>query len=305
MKAMIMAAGFGTRLRPLTDNFPKALVPVLNRPVLERNIEYLNSYGIVDIIINAHYHSDRIQDYIKSCKIPRVNLTLSSEEEILGTGGGIANCREFLKDNTFIVINSDILTNINLDKAVTCHMESGAIVTMVLHDCASFNQIDITPGSRVKAIHKDTAPGRVAFTGIHILSPQIFDFLPENGYADIISACYNPLLESGKPINAFTATDHYWYDIGTIESYKKANMDFLEFEDIKYLKGENTSLDSSVTLKNRAVIGSNVTIGKNTVIDSSIIWDNAVIKDGAQIKDSIVTHESNIIRTSPSKESSP
>ena len=84
MKAMIMAAGFGTRLRPLTDNIPKALVPVLNRPVLERTIEYLRSYGINDIIVNAHYHADQVKDFITSCKIPKVNLNISFEEEILG-----------------------------------------------------------------------------------------------------------------------------------------------------------------------------------------------------------------------------
>ena len=289
MKAMIMAAGFGTRLRPLTDNFPKALVPVLNRPVLERNIEYLGKYGIRDIIINAHYHRDLIQEYAASCKIPNVNLTVSPEDEILGTGGGIARCREFLKDDTFLVINSDILTNINLDDAVASHTASGAPVTMVLHDCSRFNQLDITPDNKVKAIHTNTAPGRLAFTGIHMLEPEIFNYLPEDGYADIISNCYNPLIESGKSINALIATDHYWYDIGTTESYKKANMDFLKFVNTQFIKGENTRLDSSVTLKNWAVIGNNVTIEKNVEIDSSIIWDNVIIKAGTKIKDTIVT----------------
>ncbi len=298
MKAMIMAAGFGTRLRPLTDNLPKALVPVLNRPVLERNIEYLGSYGIKDIIINAHYHSDLIQDFTASCKIPGTNLTVSIEKEILGTGGGIARCREFLKDSTFIVINSDILTDTNLDQAAKWHLESGDPVTMIVHDCPSFNQIDITPDSRVKAINKNTAPGRVAFTGIHIISPEIFDFLPENGYADIISEGYNPLLESGRSINAFMAVDHYWYDIGTIESYKKATLDFLNLENKKFIKGDNTHIDPTVALRNWAVIGNNVTIGRDAVIDSSIIWDNAVIEEGVHIKDSIVTQENNIVRAS-------
>ena len=289
MKAMIMAAGFGTRLRPLTDNFPKALVPVLNRPVLERNIEYLCSYGIKDIIINAHYHRDRIQKFVSSCKIPGVKLTVSLEEEILGTGGGIANCREFLKNDTFIVINSDILTDINLDTAVNTHKKSGNIATLVLHDYTRFNQIDITPDNKVKAIHKDTAPGRLAFTGIHVLEPEIFNYLPGEGFADIITACYNPLIESDKSINAFKPINHYWYDIGTIESYTKANKDFLRFEDTQFIKGENTRIDSSVVLKNWAVIGNNVTIEKDTVIDSSIVWDNVIIKAGVKIKNSIVS----------------
>ncbi|MGD9160877.1 MAG: NDP-sugar synthase [Desulfobacteraceae bacterium] len=289
MKAMIMAAGFGTRLRPLTENFPKALVPVLNKPVLERNIEYLGKYGIKDIIINAHYHADQIREFVISLENHQANLTVRTEVEILGTGGGIANCREFLKDDTFVVINSDILTNINLDTAIKNHNESGDIVTLVLHDYPRFNQID-TIGNKIKTINKTTASGRLAFTGIHVLEPSIFGLLPsKKDYADIITACYNPMIESGKPINAYIASDHFWYDIGTLESYKKANLDFLKFKSMQFLKGKNTRLDSSVILKNWAVIGNNVSIEKNAVIDSSIILDRAVIKQGSHINDSIVT----------------
>jgi NDP-sugar pyrophosphorylase family protein len=297
MKAMIMAAGFGTRLRPLTDNLPKALVPVVNRPVLERNIEYLNKYGIKDIIINAHYHADQIQKFVSAFKVPEVNLTVSLEEEILGTGGGLSNCRGLLKDDTFIVINSDILTNINLDTILKNHRKSGDIVTLVLHDYPLFNQIDITD-SKIKMIHKTTASGRLAFTGIHVLEPDIFDYLPDQGFADIISDCYNPLMESGKSINAFTAMDHYWYDIGTLESYKKANIDFLKLENMQFVVGKNALIDPSVTLKNRAVIGNNSVIEKGAFIDNSIIWNNVIIKADTQIRDSIVLSSTQVVQTS-------
>ena len=299
MKAMIMAAGFGTRLRPLTDKVPKALVPVLNRPVLERNVEYLSNHGIRDIIINAHYHADQIRNFVSSCKIPKVKLTVSPEEEILGTGGGIARCREFLENDTFVVINSDILTNIDLDKAVRSHMDSEDPVTLVLHDYSRFNQIDITRDRKVRKIHNNTAPGRLAFTGIHVLEPEIFNYLPDEGYADVISACYNPLIESGGSINAFIVSGHYWCDIGTIESYTKASMDFLEFENMQFFKGDNTQMDSSVVMKNWAVIGNNVTIEKDAVIDSSIIWNNVIIKEGMQVKNSIVIPGTEHIKISP------
>lgn len=296
MKAMIMAAGFGTRLKPLTDKIPKALVPVLNKPILERNIECLVGFGIKDIIINAHYHMEQLERYIKACKIPGVNLSISLEpDEILGTGGGLSKCRAFLSDDTFMLINSDILTDIDLYKAVESHNKSGAIVTMVLQDYPRFNQVEVK-NKRVKAIFKDTAPGRFAFTGIHVLSPTIFDFLPTKGYADIISKCYTPMIESGKSINAHIETEHYWYDIGTIDSYIKASLDFLRFENQHIVKGENVLLDASATVKNWAVIGNNVTIEKDVVIDSSIILDNAVIKNGTHIKDSIVIPEDEIIK---------
>jgi mannose-1-phosphate guanylyltransferase len=300
MKAMIMAAGFGTRLKPLTDKIPKALVPVVNRPILDRNIEYLAGFGIRDIIINTHYHMEQIENYAKACKIPGVNLHLSPEPEILGTGGGLSNCRDFLNDDTFIVINSDILTDIDLDQAVKSHMESGAIVTMVLHDCPRFNQVEVK-NSRVEAIYKDAAPGRLAFTGIHVFSPEVFDYLPPEGYADIISVCYRPMIESGRAINAHTVTGNYWHDIGTIESYIKANLDLLGFENKRFVQGENTRVDMSAKLKNWAVIGSNVTIGKDAVIDSSIIWDNMNIDDGLNVKDAVVIPSHGIINTSSEK----
>ncbi|MBN1905028.1 MAG: NDP-sugar synthase [Deltaproteobacteria bacterium] len=296
MKAMIMAAGFGTRLKPLTDKIPKALVPVLNRPILERNIEYLAGFGIKDIIINAHYHMAQIESYLKGCKIPWVNLSISLEPEILGTGGGLSNCRAFLKDDTFMLINSDILTNIDLDKAVESHKKSGAIVTMVLHDYPLFNQVEVK-NNTVNKIYKDAAPGRFAFTGIHVLSPSVFDWLPQKGYSDIISECYRPMIESGKSINAHMVKGHYWYDIGTIDSYIKASLDFLRLENRQIYKGDNLRLDASATVKNWAIIGNNVTIGKDVVIDSSIIMDNVVIKNGTHIKKSIVISDDMIIQT--------
>ncbi|NLD36241.1 MAG: NDP-sugar synthase [Desulfatiglans sp.] len=298
MKAMIMAAGFGTRLKPLTDHIPKALVPVLNRPILERNIEYLAEYGIKDIIINAHYHMEQMECYIKGCKIPGVNLSISLEpDEILGTGGGLSKCRPFLKDDTFILINSDILTDIHLDQAIKSHMGSGAIVTMVLHDFQRFNQVEVI-NNTVTKIHRDIAPGRFAFTGIHVLSPHIFDWLPPKGYSDIISECYTPMIESGKTINTHMATGHYWHDTGTIESYKMANKDLLEVENKRFIKGKNTCIDPSVKLINWVIIGNNVCIGKDTIIENSIIWDDVAIGKEMYIKDSIVISDDVIIHTS-------
>ena len=297
MKAMIMAAGFGTRLKPLTNNTPKALVPVLNIPMLERNIRYLNSYNIKDIIINAHYHREQILNFVSEYRIPGVSLSVSSEEEILGTGGGISKCRHFLSDGTFIVINVDILTDINLDDAVKSHKQSGCPVTMVMHDYKKFNQVE-TAENRIKAIHKNTAEGRLAFTGIHVIEPEIFNLLPEKGYSEIIRDGYNPLLKSGRTINAYTANGHYWYDIGTIESYIKANMDFLNFENKLFIKGKNSILDSSAVIKGHVVIGSNVIVEKNSVIENSIVWDDVVIKNGTHIKDSVVISNSEVIKCS-------
>ncbi|NLA75745.1 MAG: NDP-sugar synthase, partial [Deltaproteobacteria bacterium] len=166
----------------------------------------------------------------------------------------------------------------------------------VLHHCPRFGLVAVK-NNRVEALYKDPAPGRFAFTGIHLLSPEVFDYLPPEGYADIISLCYKPMIESGITLNAHTVTGHYWHDIGTIEDYINANLDFLGFYGKKIVQGEDTSIDPTATVKNWAIIGNNVTIEKGAVIDSSIIWDNAVIKKGSHLKDSIAISEDMIIQT--------
>ena len=124
MKAMILAAGLGTRLRPLTDKKPKALIPVVNIPMLARNIYFLQEYGINEIVVNSHYLGRQILDFLKDPKFDTIDLNVKVESEILGTGGGISNCRDFLDKETFVVINSDIITDINLKEVLKRHKES-------------------------------------------------------------------------------------------------------------------------------------------------------------------------------------
>jgi mannose-1-phosphate guanylyltransferase len=295
MKAMILAAGLGTRLRPLTEKVSKALIPVVNIPVLTRNIEYLRSFGINEIIINSHYLSRQILDLLKSGVFNKTELKVKVEPEILGTGGGIANCRDFLDEETFVVINSDIITDINLSEVFEKHEKSKKIVTMVLHDMEPFNQILVDHTGKIVKIHKKSGGNLLAFTGIHVMEPEIFAHIPDSGYSDIIHE-YRSLIASGIQINSFLATGHIWHDIGTIDSYMKANKELLEIEQQKISIGTDSSIDSSVEFKKWAVIGNNTVLEKNTVIDSSIIWDNVIIGEGVTVKDSVITSGKRVTR---------
>ena len=163
---MILAAGLGTRLRPLTETKPKALMPVANKPILARNIEYLISHGITEIIVNAHHHYQQIVNYLGAQSSFGLNIEVKVEPEILGTGGGIKNTEDFWDKEPFFVINSDILTDINLVAVYPVHQTSGALVTLVLHDCAPFNQIQIDDQWNIMDIAKDNRLGRLAFTGM-------------------------------------------------------------------------------------------------------------------------------------------
>ena len=161
MKAMILAAGFGTRLRPLTEMKPKALMPVANKPILARNIEYLISHGITEIIVNAHHHHQQIVDYLREESSIGLNIEVKVEQEILGTGGGIKNAEDFWDKEPFFVINSDILTDIDLAAVYQVHQTSGALVTLVLHDCEPYNQVQVDEQWNITDIAKANMPGRL------------------------------------------------------------------------------------------------------------------------------------------------
>jgi len=285
MKAMILAAGLGTRLRPLTELKPKALMPVANKPILVRNIEYLISHGITEIIVNAHHHSQQVVDYLKGGASFGLNIEVKVEPEILGTGGGIKNTEDFWDKEPFFIINSDILTDIDLPAVYQVHHTSGALVTLVLHDCEPYNQIQVDDQWNITDIAKDNMPGRLAFTGIHVINPEVLSHIPQGIFSDIIE-CYRQLIRLGKPVLACLVKGHFWRDIGSIQSYLEANR---ELADNSFVIGPGCSIDASVKLMDWAVVGENGHLGKNVELQRSVLWEGVTVKEGLKIVDSVVT----------------
>jgi mannose-1-phosphate guanylyltransferase len=285
MKAMILAAGFGTRLRPLTEIKPKALMPVANKPILARNIEYLISHGIKEIIVNAHHHSNQIVDYLKDDSSFGISVEVKVESEILGTGGGIRNTEGFWDKEPFLVINSDILTDIDLAAVYRVHQTSGALVTLVLHDCEPFNQVQVDGQWNITDIAKGNMPDRLAFTGIHVIDPKVLSHIPQGVFSDVIE-CYRKLIRLGKPIRACLVQGHYWRDIGSIQSYLEANR---ELAGNSFVIGPGCSIDSSVKLTDWSVIGENSRLGKNVALQRSVLWEGVTVKEGIKLVDAVVT----------------
>ena len=285
MKAMILAAGFGTRLRPLTEVKPKALVPVANKPILARNIEYLFYHGITDIIINAHHHHEQIAAYLREQASLGLRIELAVEPEILGTGGGIKNTEPFWDQEPFLVINSDILTDIDLAAVYRVHQTSGSLVTLVLHDREPYNQVAVDDQFNITDIAKTGSPGRLAFTGIHVIDPGVLSHIPQGIFSDIIE-CYRQLIRMGKPVRACLVQGHYWRDIGSIASYLEANR---ELAGNSFAIGPGSSIDSSVKLMDWGVIGENSRLGKNVEVQRSVLWDGVTVKEGVKVVDSVVT----------------
>ena len=285
MKAMILAAGFGTRLRPLTEMKPKALVPVANKPILARSIEYLISYGITEIIVNAHHHAEQVVAYLKDGNPYDLNIQVKVEPEILGTGGGIKNTEGFWDKEPFLVINSDILTDIDLAAVYQVHQTSGALVTLVLHDCEPYNQVQVDDHWNITDISKSSTPGRLAFTGIHVIDPEVLSHIPQGAFSDIIE-CYRELIRQKKPVRACLVNGHYWRDIGSIASYLEANR---ELSDNSFVIGPGCALDASVKLGDWCVMGENCHLGKNVEVQRSVLWDGVTVKEGRKVLDSVVT----------------
>jgi mannose-1-phosphate guanylyltransferase len=286
MKAMILAAGLGTRLRPLTDRKPKALIPVVNRPIIERVIEYLKGYGIEGIIVNAHHHYKQLVDYLVGTMPFGLRISVRVEPEILGTGGGIKNTEGFWNNEPFIVINSDILTDIDLDSAYETHRNTNGLATLILHDREPYNQIKIDHFGKITDIGPGNAPGRLAFTGIHIIEPELLSHIPEGEFSSIIE-CYLALIGSGEKITSHVSEGHYWCDIGTVGAYKQVNRELLDQRPFSI--ASNCQIAPSATLKEWAIVGEGTILEEDVEIQRSILWDGVKVKQGRRVIDSIVT----------------
>jgi len=287
MKAMILAAGEGTRLRPLTTVCPKALMPVVNRPVIDRVIQFLKSHGAREIIVNAHHHYQKIIDHLKGGSRFDVKVEVRVEKEILGTGGGIKNTRDFWDKDPFVVINGDILTDIDLSKVYESHLKRNSLVTMVLHDFPVYNTVKVDSEMNIVSIGPGIyVNGALAFTGIHVMNPEVLNFIPETGTYNIIE-CYRRLIDLRRPVRGYVVEGHRWIDIGTIPDYVRSNFSLLPPERIAI--GHECHIDPAATLNEWAVIGGKGSIERAAVVQRSVLWNEVTVREGVRVIDSVVT----------------
>lgn len=239
MKAMILAAGLGTRLRPLTDDRPKALVEVAGRTLLEITLRRLASYGIRDVIVNVHHFADMVVDYLNKNDNFGMRIEISREEVLLDTGGGLKKAAWFLLedsgDEPFLLHNVDVVSTIDLDRMVQVHRTSRALATLAVQDRETsryllFDTQNLLCGRRAG---RDQAPEIVrpsaetqalAFSGVHVISPRLLALLTEQDAFSIIPA-YLRLAAQNEKILAFRADDYYWRDLGRPENVAQTTWD--------------------------------------------------------------------------------
>ena len=224
MKALILSAGFGTRLLSHTRALPKPLFPIGGRPLLDILIGQLIRAGATGIAVNTHHLGGQIAAFLSQQEYP-VPIIIRQEAEILGTGGAIRNFSDFLNDRPFMVINSDVLTDIDLEKVYRYHMSNADPVTLVLHDHPQFNTVFVAPTGCITGFTGNDADGpALAFTGIQVVDPAIHDRIPAGRFVNSIDV-YAQMIGEGKNIRGYVVGGHYWNDLGTPERYRDAVID--------------------------------------------------------------------------------
>lgn len=244
MKAMILAAGLGTRLRPLTDDRPKALVEVGGRTLLEITLSRLRQFGVRRVIINVHHFADMLVDYLKAHNDFEMQIQVSREDLLLDTGGGLKKAAWFFLedpsrlDEPFILHNVDVISAIDLERMVQFHNERKAMATLAVQarETSRYLLFDehLRLGGRLSGPNQQaefvrTSPHlqmqALAFSGIHVISPRLLSMITEDGSFSILTS-YLRLAEQGKQILAFRADEYYWRDLGRPESVGLAEKDF-------------------------------------------------------------------------------
>lgn len=306
-KAMIMAAGAGSRLDPLTKTTPKPMVPVANIPIMEIILKHLKGFGIKDVIANTHTLAEQIHSTYSGNNDLDVNFEYVYEDKLSGTAGGVKKCQHFLEsEDSFLVISGDALTDVNIAQLVESHEKSNAIATMALREVPweevkHFGVVVTDNNAKVVEFQEkpplDEAKSNLVNTGIYVFKKEIFDYIPADTFFDFAKNVFPALFENNEVINTHVLKE-YWNDIGTLNQYKLSSFDiFNEQLTIKpdYTKfktgwtADSAKVDNNCCIEGTAVIGNNTVIEPNVQLnENNIIGNNCVIKSGAKLSNSII-----------------
>lgn len=301
MKAIILAAGYGTRLRPLTERIPKPLMPILGKPLLWHSITKLISSKATGIGINMHHHAETIQTFIEAESFS-APLLLSHEQKILGSGGGLRGFERFLgSDDFFIVHNGDILSNIPIAPVIKEAAKRRPLCALVLHDHPRCNNVLLAADGAVLDIRERIQPhqhGRkLAYTGIAVMHSRILRYLPD-GFSDIIEVLIRLLQQGKEEIIGIVVKGHAWLDIGTPNDYLKAHHDILvkrlPLVDTAFIPaeavsvGQNTTIAKDVQLRGFVSIGRNCNILNGCRLQNCVIWDGTTVPENTKANNAVM-----------------
>ena len=321
MKAVIMAGGEGTRLRPLTSNQPKPMLPMANRPMMEHVVDLLRGHGFDDIVVTVAFMANSIRSYFDDGSEFGVRMVYATEESPLGTAGSVRNAREQL-DERFLVISGDVLTDVDLTSVLEAHAAKGALATIALKsvdDPLEFGIVITRDDGSIERFLEKPNWGQVFSdtinTGIYVLDPEIFDYIPAGRSVDFSEEVFPAVLADKRPLFGHVV-DGYWEDVGTLDAYQKAHRDILDERvqvaidgfplrpgiwlgkgaevhpsarvESPALIGDNCSVGPDASVGEYCVLGSNVQVGKNSILQRTVAHDNAVLGPGTRLDGCVV-----------------
>jgi mannose-1-phosphate guanylyltransferase len=299
MRAMVLAAGLGTRLRPLTYEITKPMVPVLDRPVMEHIVELLEAHGFHEVIANLHYFPDSIREHFGD------RLEYRFEPELLGTAGGVRACAPFFGDEAFLVISGDALTDIDLGALVATHRASGGVATLAVKKVPDTREYGVVLHDRAGRItgfqekpSPDEALSDLGNAGIYVFEPAIFEYFPDRPFVDWAKDIFPVLLENDVPFYIHEVRE-YWNDIGSLSELRKGTFDALCGELHLRVEGEqvrpgitvagSSPLPEDIEIDAPVWIGQDVSIGPGVrLMGPIVLGDGARVGERSQLRSSIV-----------------
>ncbi len=307
MRAVVMAGGEGTRLRPLTTGRPKPLVPVMNRPIMEHIFLHLKSFGITEIVVTLYYLADEISGYFGDGSSLGVKLIYSIEESPLGTAGAVKQCEKYLKDDSFVIVSGDALTDARLDRAINFHRTRGSMATLMLARVPNpleFGVVITNEDGHIERFLEKPDWSNVfsdtVNTGMYVLEPEVFDLMEPNKNTDWSSDVFPKMLEQQKPLYGYVlGDDEYWCDIGNLEQYREAHEHIFNGRVKLSMNAVERSpgvwVEPGVNIQSGVNIEAPVYIGKQSIIKRgahvgpyTVVGENSIIEEQATVERSVL-----------------
>lgn len=328
MKAMILAAGVGSRLDPLTRNVPKPLVPIVNRPVMEYLINLLKKHGFDEIMINTHYLGSKIEEYFGDGSAWGVQIHWAREDKLWGDAGSVKNAEAFFKDETFMVIGGDDLTDMDLTAFLQTHKDKKALSSIALSlvdDPSEYGIVLLNEEDRITRF-LEKPKGEIIFsntanTGVYLFEPQVFDYIPANTFFLFGKQVFPLLLEMDQPLYGHL-TKAYWKDVGNLHVYQQTHRDVLNglvkgaqpFTELRpgiwvgenvqiaptaeltgpLAIGDNVAIKAGAQISDHTILGNGCIVGENAILVDSILWAGAEVMAGTHIERCVVGQDCHV-----------
>ena len=300
MRAIVLSAGYGTRLWPLTEDRTKPAIPILGKPLVGYVAEYLAGYGIDEIVVNLHHRPESVRRALGDGSRFGVKLHYVEEPVILGTSGALDNTREFFERETFVVVNGKIITDIDLKAAIETHRKMNALATLVLLPNVRRERFSVveTEAGRIKGfgrmpVETDEEPAPLMFTGIHIMEPRILEYVPRGVFSDSVTDVYPKAMANGEILAAHVASGK-WRELSTLKRYLDISVELLREKERTLVTGVNNLIPGTATVTdsvlwdevevgegariNRAVLADKVKIGANEVIENAVVVPRRLVE---------------------------